>query len=75
MGLSISLAQQRPDTMRRTRHNHSPQAKAKVGTTALRGDKILTELADQFRRAPQPDHPEAPAVDAEHGRGVRLRCQ
>lgn len=34
--------------MRRTRCNHSPQFKAKVGLTILRGDKTLTELADKF---------------------------
>jgi len=34
--------------MRRPRRNHSPQFKAKVATAALRGDKTLAELAEQF---------------------------
>jgi transposase-like protein len=34
--------------MRRPRRNHSPQFKAKVALAALRGDKTLTELAEQF---------------------------
>jgi transposase len=35
-------------TMRRPRRNHSPQFKAKVALAALRGEKTLTELAEQF---------------------------
>jgi transposase-like protein len=43
------LAPQRLEkTMRRPRRNHSPQFKAKVALAALRGDKTLTELAEQF---------------------------
>ena len=34
--------------MRRPRRNQSPQFKAKVALAALRGDKTLTELAEQF---------------------------
>ena len=34
--------------MRRPRRNHSPQFKAKVAVAALRGDKTLAELAEQF---------------------------
>ena len=34
--------------MRRPRRNHSPQCKAKVALAALRGEKTLTELAEQF---------------------------
>ena len=34
--------------MRRPRRNHSPQFKAKVAAAALRGDKTLAELAEQF---------------------------
>jgi len=35
--------------MRRTRRNHSANFKAKVALAALRGDKTLSELAEQFR--------------------------
>ena len=34
--------------MRRPRRNHSPDFKAKVALAALRGEKILAELAEQF---------------------------
>lgn len=34
--------------MRRPRRNHSPEFKAKVALAALRGDKTLAELAEQF---------------------------
>ena len=33
---------------RRTRRNHTPAFKAKVAMAALRGEKTLTELAQQF---------------------------
>ena len=34
--------------MRRPRWNHSPSFKAKVSTAAIRGDKILAELAAHY---------------------------
>lgn len=34
--------------MRRPRRNHSAQFKAKVALSALRGDKTLAELAEQY---------------------------
>jgi transposase-like protein len=34
--------------MRRSRRNHSPVFKAKVALAAIRGDKTLAELAQQF---------------------------
>lgn len=34
--------------MRRPRRNHSPEFKAKVALAALRGEKTLAELAEQF---------------------------
>ena len=34
--------------MKRPRRNHSPQFKAKVALAALRGEKTLAELAEQF---------------------------
>ena len=33
---------------RRKRRNHSPELKAKVAIAALKGDKTLGELAQQF---------------------------
>ncbi len=33
---------------KRTRRNHSPAFKAKVAVAALRGDRTLAELAEQF---------------------------
>ena len=33
---------------RRTRRNHSPDFKAKVALAAIKGDKTLAELAQQF---------------------------
>jgi len=34
--------------MRRKRRNHLPGFKAKVALAAIRGDKALAELAEQF---------------------------
>ncbi len=34
--------------MKRKRRNHSPSFKAKVALAALRGDKTMPELAEQF---------------------------
>ena len=34
--------------MKRTRRNHSPTFKAKVALAAIKGDKTLAELAEQF---------------------------
>ena len=34
--------------MKRKRRNHSPAFKAKVALTAIKGDRTLAELADQF---------------------------
>ena len=33
---------------RRSRRNHSPAFKAKVALAAVRGEKTLSELAEQF---------------------------
>jgi transposase-like protein len=55
---------------RRVRRNHSPAFKAKVALAAIKGEKTLADLAQQFdvgredagrsgaavRRASQPDH-------------------
>jgi len=34
--------------MKRKRRNHSPGFKAKVALAAMRGDRTLAELAEQF---------------------------
>jgi transposase len=34
--------------MRRTRRNHAPGFKAQVALAAIRGDKTLAELAEDF---------------------------
>ena len=34
--------------MRRTRRNHAPGFKAKVALAAIKGDKTIAELAEQF---------------------------
>jgi transposase-like protein len=34
--------------MRRTRRNHSASFKAKVALSAIKGDRTLTEIAEQF---------------------------
>ena len=39
---------QRSKRMRRTRRNHAPGFKAKVAIAAIKGDKTLAELAEQF---------------------------
>ena len=41
---------------RRPRRNHSPAFKAKVALAAIKGDRTLAELAEQFGRPPQSDH-------------------
>jgi transposase-like protein len=38
--------------MKRTRRNHSPTFKAKVALQAVRGEKTLAELAQQFQVSP-----------------------
>ena len=44
-------------TMKRPRRNHAAAFKAKVALAALRGDKTLAELAQQYDVHPQPDRP------------------
>ena len=41
---------------RRPRRNHSPAFKAKVALAAVKGDRTIAQLAEHFRRSPQPDH-------------------
>ena len=42
--------------MKRTRRNHGAAFKAQVALAAVKGDKTLAELAEQFQRASHPDH-------------------
>ena len=41
---------------KRTRRNRSPAFKAKVALAAVKGDKTLAELMQQFDVHPNPDH-------------------
>ena len=45
---SCNRRQKRNESMRRTRRNHAAGFKAKVAIAAIKGDKILAELAEQF---------------------------
>ena len=40
---------------RRPRRNHSPAFKAKVAVAAIKGEKTLIELAQDFDVHPEPD--------------------
>jgi transposase-like protein len=42
------LVREEGQKMKRERRNHSPKFKAKVAVAALRGDRTLAELAQQF---------------------------
>jgi transposase-like protein len=46
--LGEGIAGESKDMSRRPRRNHSPEFKAKVALAAIRGDKTLAELAQQF---------------------------
>ena len=41
---------------RRPRRNHTPAFKAKVALAAVKGDRTLAQLAEQFDSPPQSDH-------------------
>jgi len=41
---------------RRPRRNHTPAFKAKVALAAIKGDRTLVQLAEQFDIHPQSDH-------------------
>ena len=41
---------------KRTRRNHTPAFKAKVALAAIKGEKTLAELAQQFDVHPNTDH-------------------
>jgi hypothetical protein len=46
------VVKQRSKAMKRTRRNHGVEFKAKVALAAVRGDKTLAELAEQFDMHP-----------------------
>lgn len=42
------VAHERSEAMKRTRRNHGAAFKAQVALAAVKGDKALAELAEQF---------------------------
>ena len=59
---------------KRLRRNQSPAFKAKVALAAVKGEKTLAELAQQYDVHPKPDQPVAGAVAGERGGRVRGRA-
>ena len=53
---------------RRPRRNHTPAFKAKVALAAIKGDRTLAQLAEQFDVHPNSDHI---VESAARGRGCR----
>ena len=53
---TLCPANQEETMSRRPRRNHSPAFKAKVALAAIKGDRTLAELAEQFDVHPNPDH-------------------
>src|SRR4051794_34448924 len=60
---------------RRSRRNHSPAFKAKVALAAIKGEKTLAELAQQFGRPPEPDHGLEGSAPGRGCQGVRVGSQ
>jgi transposase len=58
--------------MRRPRRTFSPEFRAKVALAALKGDKTVAELAEQFELHPNQIIQFSPACGGEHGRAL---CQ
>ncbi len=58
---------------KRTRRNHSPAFKAKGALAAVKGEKTLAELAQQFDFHPNQITDLARAVAGRHSRGFRIR--
>jgi len=59
---------------KRPRRNRSPAFKAKVALAAVKGEKTLAELAQQYDVHPKSDQPVAGAVAGERGGRVRGRA-
>src|SRR4051794_29828340 len=60
---------------RRPRRNHTPAFKAKVALAAVKGEKTLAELAQQFDLHPQPDHGLEGSAPGGGCRGVRFGAE
>ena len=60
---------------KRPRRNHTPAFKAKVALAALKGEKTLTELAQQFDVHPNQITGLEGATARRRGRGIRRRRQ
>jgi hypothetical protein len=50
---------------RRARRNHTPAFKAKVALAAIKGDRTLSQLAEQFDVHPIKSHRGRPSLKAE----------
>src|SRR3984893_12958402 len=58
---------------KRLRRNHSPAFKAKVALAAIKGEKTLAELAEQFDGTSKPDHDLEIAASRKGCRGLWRR--
>lgn len=59
--------------MKRSRRTHSPAFKAKVALAAIKGEKTLAELAQQFDIHPNQDHDLEKSVAGRRGGRFRAR--
>ncbi len=58
---------------KRARWSHTPIFKAKVTLAAIKGEKTLSELAQQFDVHPEPDHAMARSASRRRGGSFRTR--